>query len=333
MPSVTLGDMAQGFLLRKQNVALQAEAQRLATEVATGRAADPARAVRGDLVPVSAIETSLRRLDGYRAATNDADLVATGMQQVLGVLDGLGDGLTTTLLQAGSGGQRAMLGIAGVEGEGRLASALAALDTQLGGRSLFAGEAVQGPATIGSDALLGLLDGVVAGAASGDEVADRVAAWFSDPAGYAALAYVGGAPAGDLPLSQTASVSLDITAADPAIRATIEGLALAALLARGSIPPDEGARVVIAARAADTLLAAKTPRTDLAAGLGLAEARISDARDRNDAEAAALKLARSALLDVDSYEVSVRLEATQTQIETLYAVTARLSRLSLVDYL
>lgn len=333
MANLTLGDMAHRFLLRKQSVALQVEAQRLSTEVATGRAADTARAVKGDLVPLAAIETSLRRLEGYRSATSDAELYATSMQAALGTIDDLSGDLSVTLLEAGRGGQTRMLGNAGVEASERLDAALSALNVQVGGRTLFAGEAVQGPAIVESATLLGLLDGVVAGALTGDEVANRVAAWFADPAGFAAQAYLGGAPGGEVPVSQTDSIRLDITAADPAIRTTLEGLALAAMMTRTSIPQDDGARTVIATRAGDTLLAVKTPLTDLAARLGLTEARIADTKERNDFEKNALQLARSALLDVDPYEASTRLEATETQIETLYAVTARLSRLSLVDFL
>lgn len=333
MANLTLGDMSHRFLLRKQSLALQLEVQRLSTEVATGRSPDTAGTVRGDLVPLSAIETSLRRLEGYKAATADAELYATAMQQTLGTLDTLSDDLSVTLLEAGRGGQVRMLGNAGVEAAGRLASALTALNVQAGGRTLFAGEAVQGAAIVDADTLLGMLDGVVAGAVTGAEVADRVAAWFADPAGYAAQAYLGGAATGEVPVSHTRNIRLDFTAADPAIRTTIEGLALAALLTRSSVPQDDGARTVIAARAGDTLLGVKTARTDLAARLGMVEARVAEAKTDNDAEKSALQLARSALLDSDPYEASTRLEATETQIETLYAVTARLARLSLVDFL
>lgn len=333
MANLTLGDMSHRFLLRKQSLALQLEVQRLSTEVATGRSPDTAGTVRGDLVPLSAIETSLRRLEGYKAATADAELYATAMQQTLGTLDTLSEGLSVTLLEAGRGGQVRMLGNAGVEAAGRLNSALTALNVQAGGRTLFAGEAVQGAAVVDADTLLGLLDGVVAGATTGAEVADRVAAWFADPAGYAAQAYLGGAATGEVPVSHTRNIRLDFTAADPAIRATIEGLALAAMMTRASVPQDQGAKTVIAARAGDTLLGIKTARTDLAARLGMIEARVAEAKTDNNAEKSALQLARSALLDSDPYEASTRLEATETQIETLYAVTARLARLSLVDFL
>jgi flagellar hook-associated protein 3 FlgL len=46
-----------------------------------------------------------------------------------------------------------------------------------------------------------------------------------------------------------------------------------------------------------------------------------------------LEIARADLVAIDPFEAATRMEAAQTQLETLYSVTARLSRLSLVDFL
>ena len=54
---------------------------------------------------------------------------------------------------------------------------------------------------------------------------------------------------------------------------------------------------------------------------------------RAAAEATALGLAREALIGADPYEAAAALEAAETQLETLYTLTARISRLSLVNFL
>ena len=54
---------------------------------------------------------------------------------------------------------------------------------------------------------------------------------------------------------------------------------------------------------------------------------------RNAAEASALQIARNGLVAADPYDTATAIQAVQTQIETLYTLTARLSRLSLTDYL
>ena len=67
--------------------------------------------------------------------------------------------------------------------------------------------------------------------------------------------------------------------------------------------------------------------------LGSTEANIINTGVQNDAEKSALETARLGLLSVDPYETAAKLQEAQTQLETLFSITARLSRLSLVNYL
>ena len=50
-------------------------------------------------------------------------------------------------------------------------------------------------------------------------------------------------------------------------------------------------------------------------------------------EATALGLARADLIAVDGYDAASRLKETETRLQTIYALTARLSELSLANYL
>ena len=72
---------------------------------------------------------------------------------------------------------------------------------------------------------------------------------------------------------------------------------------------------------------------EIRAMVGGFEGQIEGARARNGAEISALQIARSEIVRVDPYEAATELQAVETQLESLYAITARLSRLSLVDYL
>ena len=74
-------------------------------------------------------------------------------------------------------------------------------------------------------------------------------------------------------------------------------------------------------------------RAALAGRIGISEARIDEASTRNESESNALQVLKYDLLGVDAYDAATRMETAQNQLETLYAVTARLSRLSLVDFL
>ena len=54
---------------------------------------------------------------------------------------------------------------------------------------------------------------------------------------------------------------------------------------------------------------------------------------RNGAETSALEIARTDILAIDPYRTATELQSTETRLETLYTLTARLSRLSLSEYL
>ena len=138
---------------------------------------------------------------------------------------------------------------------------------------------------------------------------------------------------GPIAISTEDKLDLAITAADPALQNTIKSLALVALIDRKTVVTDLKTGALLAQIAGTSLLQNHTDRALLAGRLGLAQARIDQTQTRNSAEESALLLARSDLFAVDPYEAATRMEATQTQLETLYSVTARLSRLSLVDFL
>ena len=72
MSSVSLGDLAKSFMLRRHNVSLKQDLQRLTTELTTGKVSDTAQHVSGDLMQLSGIDGSLARLKGFNAITNEA---------------------------------------------------------------------------------------------------------------------------------------------------------------------------------------------------------------------------------------------------------------------
>ena len=56
-------------------------------------------------------------------------------------------------------------------------------------------------------------------------------------------------------------------------------------------------------------------------------------QSRNQAELLSLELAQSDLVGADPYRLATELEAVQTNLEMLYSITARLSRLNLTDFI
>ena len=333
MALVSLGDMAQSFMLRRQTVMLKSDLQRLSSELTTGRVVDIAARVSGDLVPVSGIDASLARLKAFGAVTAEAGLFAGSAQSALGVIDDLSSDLSRTLLAANSSASQASVDNAGREGRSRLDNAISALNTRVGDRSLFGGVATNGPATASAETLLLALDAAIVSAASAQDVETAVSAWFAAPTGYAATMYTGGPSLAPLTVAPGDEVKLDITATDPAIISTLKGLALAALLDRGALSGQPVMRQDLAKRAGISLLESQTSRTYLAARLGSAQAQIDTAASRNAAEATSLQIARLEITAADPFETASKLQETQQQLEKIYAITARITRLSLMDFL
>ena len=78
---------------------------------------------------------------------------------------------------------------------------------------------------------------------------------------------------------------------------------------------------------------AQTPLTELRAGLGSLQGRIEETATRNSAERTSTQLARLGLVGIDPYETASKLEDVQLQLQTIYTVTVRSSRLSLTEFL
>lgn len=333
MPTVTLGDLAHSFMLRRQAVTLKAEAQRLSTEMVTGTAADTGRKLAGDFATLGGIDSSLARLQGFKQASDEAAAMASGIQSVLAVIDDLAGKTAPLLLTAGTAGTAPLIDPAGDTALLQFEAVVSSLNTTFAGRALLSGVETGSAAVVHAETILLAVEAASLGAASPEDLETAVNTWFDDPAGYASVAYLGGALLAPLGVGPTDRVSLGVTANDPAIRDTLKGLALGALLGRGVFAGDSDLRGRVARLAAESLIESQSGRTGLAAEVGTAEARIEAAAARNAAEKTALQIARVDLLGVDSYETATSLEAAQTQLETLYSLTERISRLSLMDYL
>lgn len=325
--AVTSGDMAQAFALRRRDAALKSEVTQLSQEVVTGQAADSGARLRGDFSRLAAVDASRARLEALEPALASAATTVSAMQTAF---SGITAALTTAT-EAASQGVNMSADTAATAAASAFASVVAALQTQVAGQSVFAGTRPDGAALADAETILAALDDAVAGATTASEVQARVADWFASPDGFDAVAYKGGGARADVMVGAGEAVALSVTAADPALKQALEGLALGAMVARGAVPDSQAGTLLAAV--SEKLIAASDAVVDLSARTGFAEARIDAARSRNASQLSALDIARTEMLAVDSYESATRLEAVQTQIETLYAVTSRLSKMSLVDFL
>ena len=329
---ISVGDASLTNILARQGADLRGQVQRASQEVATGKHADLGQALRGDFSPLLAIDASLSRLAAFRATATDAAFHAAAQQSAITGLSQLASGISTQLLGARDVSTPAQISTLASDARGRLGSAIGLLNTQASGRAVFAGQATDTVPLGTADDMLAALEIAAAGATTAGQVATAVATWFDDPLGYGAF-YPGGVALTGAPVAPGERADLSTTAMDPAIRDTLAGLASAALLVRGILAGNTEERARLAATAGQSLTSSEEDRITLSARIGTVEAQIEAARTRNSAEETALGIVRSEIGSVDPYEAATRLENVRAQLESLYLVTARVSRLSLTEYI
>lgn len=335
MSLIGFGDLAQSNVMRQHMTQAKADLARLSQELTTGRAADTPNHLSGDMGPLLAIDTSLARLDGYGAVTRELSLFADALQTGLSTISAMALESANSLIAASGTAATTHVNTAASVAYSTLRSTMSTLNTRFGDRSLFAGIDTSGQAMASPDALMTALETAISTAGATDVASVEAAmdAWFATPGGYQGTAYLGGDPLAPVPVAAGETVALDVTANDPALRKTLKGLAMASLVDRGVFAGQHALQKDLAQRAGEVLLAGETDRAQLAAGLGGLQAQIDRAQTRNESEAAALGIARTGMLEIDPYETATRLQDAETQLELIYTLTARISRLSLADYL
>ncbi|MBC7142569.1 MAG: flagellar biosynthesis protein FlgL [Rhodobacteraceae bacterium] len=337
MNYVSIGDMAQAFQMRRHNVELQKHLGRLTEEMTTGVRADLADAVSGDFKVLAGIDRSLKTLAAYKTATNEAALFTGTLQAALETAQDIATDLAPGLLTAATSTSTTLVDTTAGDARQKFHAVVSALNTGVADRYLLSGTATDQKPISGSQDILDALMLAVAGQVTASGVETAVAAWFDAPpggGGYLDTVYGGAATAlAPFRIGPGAEVTMDLTAADPALRDLLEGMALGALVAEGVLPGDTTGRALLAKRSGEALIASGNQMVALRARIGTVEAHISNTAIRNASEASALEIARNELIAADPYDTASALEAVQTQIETLYTLTARLSRLSLADFL
>ncbi|MDP3341753.1 flagellin [Frigidibacter sp.] len=337
MNFTSIGDLAMGLQARQQNQQLKDHVTRLSYEVISGLRQDVGKAVSGDFVALSGIERGLRTLEAYKLSTDEAAVFTSTLQTALTQVAEAGAGLGASLLSAATSASSVQVDTLAQTARQQFGAMVSALNLRVADRYALSGSATDTPPLAQAETILSALQGAVAGAVSVSDIADAVTDWFDAPAGgggFLDVAYQG-APDALSPflLGEGESTDMTLTAADPRLRAAMAGVALAALMDTGLRAGDTAGRGLIAERAGTWILNAEPGLTALRAGIGASEARIDEAATRNSAEASALKIARNTLIGADPYESAAELETVQTQLETLYTLTARIAQLSFADYL
>jgi len=336
MTITSYGDLVQSLQLRRHNARLNATMARLATEATTGTSADINTRLKGEFGPLAGIERGIVRAESFLSVIAEQRVETEAAQAALGKIHTLAGDVSSALLLTRNLTDPTLLNNTGQDTESRFASAIGALNTAIGGRAIFAGAAPDQPATADPETILSALETGIAsaGAVTADDVFAVVDTWFGPGGGYETAGYLGGpAPSSGARLSDGETAAPLPTALDPGVREVLTGLAAGALIGRGVLSGLPEERTRLASLAGEDLMNAVSGITALQAQVGIEEGRLERADTEVRAERDSLEQARGGLIGVDPFDAATELQAVETQLRTLYAVTAQLSHLSLTEYL
>lgn len=332
MTSIGVSTLAQSFALRRHNEALKSELQIASSEMVTGQKSDPARFLNGEFGPLASIDRALMRFKSFHTVQQDMKTQLTAVQSTLEFLDSLATNLASSVHSTTLSASDAQVAALASVAHQNLKSALFSLNTKAADRAVFAGSVPDQVPVPDAEVILTALKNELAGVATPEEARGRIADWFSDADGFARL-YRGGTAQEPILVSDTDSLRVSVTALDPAVTQTLAGFAMGALVDAGLFSGQPDNRSAMINFAAQSLTEATDTRIILAANIGRVEERLQSISTRMSAEASALQTARSDLIGVDPYEAASRLKAAETQLQSLYTVTARMTRLTLADYI
>ncbi len=330
----SIGTLSASYSNRIFNARIRTDLNTLAQELTSGRKSDLRSALSGDMAPVAALERSLSRLRACDTVTAEADLFTNTLQQSLERIKTQIEGLTEAALAMENTTSPALIHNFGEEASSRFEALVGTLNTTVAGRSLFSGDDTESRAVADPKLILDDLATLLPGTATAEDVSAAVDAYFAPGGTFETARYLGSTdPLAPFRLTPEDTVSPGIDARQSELRAMLAATAKGALLARGALSGDIQNQSNLISIARDDLLGATAGIVALSASVGTAEARIDAARSRNGAETASLQHSLAKLVTADPYETATGLQAVQSQLDTFYTVTARLSQLNLTGYL
>lgn len=329
------GDLAQHLVSVRHNGQIKARLDTLTQEMSTGRVADLTAHLGGDQDRYLDTARQLDLLASRGRSLDETANMLSVMQTALGTVQQAGADAGATLVTVSAQSGPTHRASATAEARAAFEGMVSALNTRLADRALLAGtETDAAPLRPAAD-MLGNIRAAAAGATDAAGAIAAVEAWFDAPGGgFMANAYGGSTttnlsrPAGDGP-----PLEIEARADHPAIRETLKAAALGAIAEDPALTLSDGDRAALLRHAGDSLVSGAGDMVALRAAVGSAEARVEQDATRLSARETALEMARTEMSAADPFETASRLQKVQTQLETHYTLTARLSRLSLTEYL
>jgi flagellar hook-associated protein 3 FlgL len=335
MPLTSVGDRSLQFNTMRATTQIKTRLSVLTDEMSSGLAHDLTAHLRGDAARLTDVDRRLNLITGFASTAQEAGQTIAAMQTTLQSVEKARAKLAEQLVTLPA--EALPTHIANSIGAGRQAfdSIARALNTTLGNHSLFAGAATDTAPLADPQAMMDALSLAVAGSVTLNDMQTAIDTWFDSPTGgFATMGYQGDTgPALTRRIDMDTSIAIDGRADDPALRGLLKAAATAALAGDPGLTLSDTVKSQLLRSAGVQMLTVAQPLVNMQARLGLSEATVEETTVRQTAQKTAYGLLRNDLVAADPYDTAAELEQVQRQLETHYTLTARLSKLSLVEYL
>ncbi len=331
----SLSDMARSFAQSRQNTGIRTRLATLGNELSTGKVADLTKRLGGDTVAVRDIDRQLKLATIHTRAITEAGQWTQSIQSYLGRIDTEREALSSSLLALDIEPNAERRDLASAAGKTAFETTVSALNGRFAGQSLFAGRDTDATPLADASDMLAALRIAATGATTAAELAVAIDTWFNAPGGgFETAGYLGDTGGQQSRrIAEDLSISPGIRADDPALRDMMKAAAVAALAQDTALSLSAKEQTAALGIARDRTIAASAPIIGLRADLGQQESLIERRMADVSARTGALSILRNETDSADPFDTAGALQEVQLLLETHYAVTARLSRLNLTDYL
>jgi flagellar hook-associated protein 3 FlgL len=350
--SRTVATALQSLRQRETTSRLSAELADVSQELSTGLKANPYDDLGYKSSDAIAIRMQVTRNDGFLTSNKLLDSRFLAVETSLGAMRDVGQAVLEQAMtaQSASGPSTAYLSQAARSTLDTIIQRAAVSDssgylmagTRLETNPLQAWDEVN-PATGFSPAgaVTDVIGGPMNSMADVQSAIDGLKAAFGDadpanPNRNFEATFYNGAPSSSPPLtsrtSETQTLSQNAQANDPAMRDLMRGLAMLSAVDANDIT-DPDAREVWLDEARSAISSGLEGLIDLETVTGLKRGQLQDTMAAQESRALFLDQESLKLEGADPYDAATRLTQLQNQLDSSYAVTARLSRLSFLNYL
>ncbi|MDB6178808.1 hypothetical protein PAF17_15025 [Paracoccus sp. Z330] len=337
MAIYSIGDQARAFALQTASNRLKLSLGTLTDELASGEVSDIGQRLQGNTQVLRAIENQFSAANRFKNNAEEASLRLTGMQDVLGQVQSETSQLGISLISPPFSESVGLLEMRAREVSETFSAVVSRLNGSSAGVFLFSGQNLDQPALIPGDEILGHLSALTVGMTSAADIATAVNDWFEAPSGgggYLDVAYQGTVNLAQVvPITDAQSLRMTTDASSHSVREVLKGLATAALVDQGVLSGDYQQQRELMQIGGQILLGNDSELLAEMARIGQNQQFSERAKTENAAIMTVMQTARNDIRLADPYETAGALTQIESQLQTLYTVTARLSQLKLSEFL